>query len=52
MGDALDELAGTLPLGRPADADEIATTIVFLASDDATYVNGAILAVDGGRTAV
>jgi NAD(P)-dependent dehydrogenase (short-subunit alcohol dehydrogenase family) len=52
MGDALDELASTLPLGRPAEADEIATTIVFLASDDATYVNGAILAVDGGRTAV
>jgi NAD(P)-dependent dehydrogenase (short-subunit alcohol dehydrogenase family) len=52
MGDALDELASTLPLGRPADADEIASTIVFLASDDATYVNGAILAVDGGRTAV
>ena len=52
MGDALDELASTLPLGRPADADEIATTIVFLASDDATYINGAILAVDGGRTAV
>ena len=52
MGDGLDQLAATLPLGRPADADEIARTIVFLASDDAAYVNGAILAVDGGRTAV
>jgi NAD(P)-dependent dehydrogenase (short-subunit alcohol dehydrogenase family) len=52
MGDALDELASTLPLGRPADADEIARAIVFLASDDATYVNGAVLPVDGGRTAV
>jgi NAD(P)-dependent dehydrogenase (short-subunit alcohol dehydrogenase family) len=52
MGDALDELASTLPLGRPADADEIARTIVFLASDGATYVNGAVLPVDGGRTAV
>ncbi|HWX96508.1 MAG TPA: SDR family oxidoreductase [Solirubrobacteraceae bacterium] len=52
MGDALDDLARTLPLGRPADADEIARTIVFLASDDATYVNGAVLPVDGGRTAV
>jgi len=51
-GDALDQLASTLPLGRPADADEIARTIVFLASDEAAYVNGAILAVDGGRTAV
>ncbi len=52
MGGALDELASTLPLGRAAEADEIATAIVFLASDDATYVNGAILPVDGGRTAV
>ena len=52
MGEGLDQLASTLPLGRPADADEIARAIVFLASDDATYVNGAILAVDGGRTAV
>jgi NAD(P)-dependent dehydrogenase (short-subunit alcohol dehydrogenase family) len=52
MGEGLDQLASTLPLGRPANADEIARTIVFLASDDAAYVNGAILAVDGGRTAV
>jgi NAD(P)-dependent dehydrogenase (short-subunit alcohol dehydrogenase family) len=52
MGDALDELASTLPLGRPAEADEIARAIIFLASDDATYVNGAVLPVDGGRTAV
>jgi NAD(P)-dependent dehydrogenase (short-subunit alcohol dehydrogenase family) len=52
MGDGLEQLATTLPLGRPADADEIARTIVFLASDDASFVNGAVLAVDGGRTAV
>jgi NAD(P)-dependent dehydrogenase (short-subunit alcohol dehydrogenase family) len=52
MGDGLDQLAATLPMGRPATPDEIASTIVFLASDDASFVNGAILAVDGGRTAV
>jgi NAD(P)-dependent dehydrogenase (short-subunit alcohol dehydrogenase family) len=52
MGDGLDHIASTLPLGRPADAEEIAETIAFLASDRASYVNGAIVAVDGGRTAV
>ena len=52
MGDGIDQLAATLPLGRAADAQEIASTIVFLASDEASFVNGAILPVDGGRVAV
>jgi NAD(P)-dependent dehydrogenase (short-subunit alcohol dehydrogenase family) len=52
MGEGLDQLASTLPLGRPAGTDEIAAAAVFLGSDQASYVNGAVLAVDGGRTAV
>ena len=52
MGEGLDQIATTLPLGRVADPREIANTIVYLASDDASYVNGAIVAVDGGRVAV
>jgi NAD(P)-dependent dehydrogenase (short-subunit alcohol dehydrogenase family) len=52
MGDGIDQLAATVPLGRAASADEIANTIVYLASDDASFVNGAILPVDGGRVAV
>jgi NAD(P)-dependent dehydrogenase (short-subunit alcohol dehydrogenase family) len=52
MGEALDQLAGTLPLGRPASAEEIANAALFLGSDEASYVNGAILAVDGGRAAI
>jgi NAD(P)-dependent dehydrogenase (short-subunit alcohol dehydrogenase family) len=52
MGDDLDQLATTLPLGRPADAEEIAAAALFLGSDEASYINGAVLAVDGGRTAV
>jgi NAD(P)-dependent dehydrogenase (short-subunit alcohol dehydrogenase family) len=52
MGAAIDELAATLPLGRAADAREIANTIVYLASDDASFINGAIVPVDAGRVAV
>jgi NAD(P)-dependent dehydrogenase (short-subunit alcohol dehydrogenase family) len=52
MGEALDELATTLPLGRPATPEEIASAALYLGSDEASYVNSAILAVDGGRTAV
>jgi NAD(P)-dependent dehydrogenase (short-subunit alcohol dehydrogenase family) len=39
------------PLGRWASAEEIARSIVFLASDEASFVTGAVLAVDGGYTA-
>ena len=52
MGEALDEIARTLPLGRPADAQEIAAAALFLGSEEASYIDGAVLAVDGGRTAV
>ncbi|WP_230532297.1 SDR family NAD(P)-dependent oxidoreductase [Microvirga roseola] len=39
------------PLGRLARPEEIAAAAAFLLSDDAAYVNGAVLAVDGGLTA-
>ena len=51
MGDALDELAALGPAGRPATPEEIAAGIVFLVSDDASFVHGAVLAADGGRSA-
>lgn len=43
--------AQTLPMGRLGRADELAQAMLFLASSDASYVTGAILAVDGGQTA-
>jgi NAD(P)-dependent dehydrogenase (short-subunit alcohol dehydrogenase family) len=52
MGDGLDQLAATTPLGRPADPAEVARVIAFVASPRASYVTGAIIAADGGRTAV
>jgi NAD(P)-dependent dehydrogenase (short-subunit alcohol dehydrogenase family) len=52
MGEALEQLAAQAPAGRPATPDEIAEAIVFLATDRASFIYGANLAVDGGRTAV
>jgi NAD(P)-dependent dehydrogenase (short-subunit alcohol dehydrogenase family) len=39
---------GSIPLGRAGTSDEIAKAVVFLASDDSSYVNGIELFVDGG----
>jgi NAD(P)-dependent dehydrogenase (short-subunit alcohol dehydrogenase family) len=52
MGEALDELATAGPAGRPAQPEEIAAAITFLATDQASFVHGALLPVDGGRIAV
>jgi NAD(P)-dependent dehydrogenase (short-subunit alcohol dehydrogenase family) len=52
MGEGLEQLAAQGPAGRPATADEIAEAVVFLATDRSSFVYGAKLAVDGGRTAI
>jgi NAD(P)-dependent dehydrogenase (short-subunit alcohol dehydrogenase family) len=52
MGDQLDQIASTAPLGRVANPDEIAQAILFLASDNASFVDGVILSADGGRAAI
>jgi NAD(P)-dependent dehydrogenase (short-subunit alcohol dehydrogenase family) len=41
----------TTPLGRYGQPDEIAQAIMFLASNDASFITGATLAVDGGLLA-
>ena len=42
------ELAAAIPMGRFADPSEMAAAVGFLASDEAGYVTGVVLPVDGG----
>jgi NAD(P)-dependent dehydrogenase (short-subunit alcohol dehydrogenase family) len=41
-----------IPLGRAGDADEVAAAYAFLASDDASFIHGEALVIDGGQIAV
>lgn len=48
-GHRAERLSSTVPLGRAGAADEVANAIVWLLSDEASYVTGAIFPVSGGR---
>ncbi len=43
----VDRIAATIPLGRVGEPEEVANAFVFLASDKASYITGALLSVDG-----
>jgi NAD(P)-dependent dehydrogenase (short-subunit alcohol dehydrogenase family) len=47
----VNQLAALAPAGRVAEPEELAAAVAFLASDDASFVQGVTLAVDGGRVA-
>ncbi|MCL4760834.1 MAG: glucose 1-dehydrogenase [Burkholderiales bacterium] len=48
-GEPIDRMVATIPLGRLCEPADIAGAAVYLASDDASFVTGVILPVDGGR---
>ena len=52
MGEGIEQLVAQAATGRPATADKIAEAIVFLATDRSSFIYGAKLAVDVGRTAI
>ena len=49
LSDSVKEAAvATIPLGRFGEVEDIAETVVFLASDKAKYITGQVICVDGG----
>lgn len=52
MGPDVGGMAGTTALGRAAQPAEVAEVVAFVASDRASYMTGAVVAADGGRTAI
>jgi NAD(P)-dependent dehydrogenase (short-subunit alcohol dehydrogenase family) len=50
LGEIRPEIAGLYALGRAASAEELASAILFLTSDESSFVTGIALPVDGGRT--
>lgn len=50
VSEIFEEMGGETPMKRIAEPEEVAAAVCFLASEDASYINGINLPVDGGRT--
>jgi meso-butanediol dehydrogenase / (S,S)-butanediol dehydrogenase / diacetyl reductase len=51
-GHPLHRVLAATPSRRPGETDEVAKLAAFLCSDDAAYINGAVVAIDGGKSAI
>jgi 2-keto-3-deoxy-L-fuconate dehydrogenase len=51
VGESMEALRARQPMGRLGTPDEVADAVLYLASDAAAFVTGAVLAIDGGLTA-
>jgi NAD(P)-dependent dehydrogenase (short-subunit alcohol dehydrogenase family) len=49
--DEIESFAATFPMKRLGHPEEVARAVLFLATEDASFITGTILAVDGGQTA-
>ena len=47
----VSKISNLIPMGRMAEIDEYKATVVYMCSDASSYMNGAIISIDGGRTA-
>jgi NAD(P)-dependent dehydrogenase (short-subunit alcohol dehydrogenase family) len=50
--DVIARIVSTVPMGRMREPDEVAKAVLYLASDDSSFVTGIELFVDGGRAQV
>ena len=48
--DFISKIEKLIPMNRMADVDEYKATVVYMCSDASSYMNGAVVSVDGGRT--
>lgn len=48
----LKSISSRIPLGRLGEPEEVARAVLFLASEDSSFINGAVISVDGGQTAI
>ena len=49
--DFYDQVAASIPNGRYGEPEDVANLVLFLASDEASYITGSELTIDGGMTA-